>query len=56
MKWCMLKVCEQVCDDQKQTFNNISLSRNTIAGRVKEIADDLTTQLAEESHSYLLFH
>ena len=26
-----LKVCEQVCFDQTQTFNNISLSRNAIA-------------------------
>lgn len=59
VKRCKLKVCEQVCEqvcpDQNQTFNNISLSRNTIADRVKELADNLTTQLAEESRSYLLF-
>ena len=55
VKRCKLKVCEQVCPDQNQTFNNISLSRNTIADRVKELADNLTAQLVEESRSYLLF-
>uniref|UniRef100_A0A8C7WW85 SPIN-DOC-like zinc-finger domain-containing protein n=1 Tax=Oryzias sinensis TaxID=183150 RepID=A0A8C7WW85_9TELE len=34
---CMLKVYEQVCPDQLQTFKNVSLSRNTIASRVKEL-------------------
>uniref|UniRef100_A0A3B3H4Y7 SPIN-DOC-like zinc-finger domain-containing protein n=1 Tax=Oryzias latipes TaxID=8090 RepID=A0A3B3H4Y7_ORYLA len=34
---CMLKVYEQVCPDQLQTFKNVSLSQNTIAGRVKEV-------------------
>uniref|UniRef100_A0A0K8RAQ8 Putative hat aebuster1 orf1-h 1e-40-j 4 n=1 Tax=Ixodes ricinus TaxID=34613 RepID=A0A0K8RAQ8_IXORI len=51
----MLKVCEQVCPDQIQTFKNVSLSRNTIANRVKELAGNLTTQLVEEARSYLAF-
>ncbi|KAJ8333525.1 hypothetical protein SKAU_G00194180 [Synaphobranchus kaupii] len=55
LKQCMLKVCEQVCPDQLQTFKNVSLSRNTIAGRVKELAENLTTQLAEETRSYTAF-
>ncbi|XP_071251756.1 general transcription factor II-I repeat domain-containing protein 2B-like [Salvelinus alpinus] len=55
LKQCMLKVCEQVCPDQLQTFKNVSLSRNTIVDRVKELAENLTTQLAEETRSYTAF-
>lgn len=55
LKRSMLKVCEQVCPDQIQTFKNVSLSRNTIADRVKELAGSLTTQLAEETRSYQTF-
>ncbi|KAM5191501.1 general transcription factor II-I repeat domain-containing protein 2-like [Mantella aurantiaca] len=55
LKQCMLKVCEQVCPDQMQNFKNVSLSRNTIADRVRDLAENLTTQLAEEARSYLAF-
>lgn len=55
VKQCMLKVCEQVCPDQMQAFKNVSLSRNTIADRVKELAGNLSDQLAEESRSYTAF-
>uniref|UniRef100_A0A3B1IVA2 SPIN-DOC-like zinc-finger domain-containing protein n=1 Tax=Astyanax mexicanus TaxID=7994 RepID=A0A3B1IVA2_ASTMX len=55
LKQCMLKVCEQVCPDQIQTFKNVSLSRNTIVDRVKELAENLATQLAEETRSYTAF-
>lgn len=55
LKRCMLKVCQQVCPDQIQTFKTVSLSRNTITDRVKELAGNLTTQLADETHSYLAF-
>ena len=55
LKQCMLKICEHVCPDQIQTFSNISLSRNTIAVRVRKLADNLTTQLDEESRRYLAF-
>ncbi|XP_067940344.1 general transcription factor II-I repeat domain-containing protein 2-like [Watersipora subatra] len=51
----MLKVCEQVCPDQLETFKIISLSRNTIVSRVKELADSLEAQLAEETRSYIAF-
>ncbi|XP_066445082.1 general transcription factor II-I repeat domain-containing protein 2-like [Eleutherodactylus coqui] len=55
LKQCMLKVCEQVCPDQMQSFKNVSLSRNTIANRINELAENLTTQLVEEACSYLAF-
>ena len=45
LKQYMLKVCEQMCPDQIQNLKNVSLSRNTIADRVKELAGDLATQL-----------
>lgn len=51
----MLKVCVQVCPDQIQTFQNVSLSRNTMADRVTELAGNLSTQLTEESRSYTAF-
>lgn len=49
LKQCMLKVCEQVCPDQIQTFINLSLSI------VTELAEDLKTQLAKVACSYLAF-
>ena len=52
LKQCMLKVCEQVCPDKLQTFKNVGLSRNTIVDRVQVLAENLTTQLAEETRSY----
>ena len=55
LKQCMLKVCEQVCPDQIQTFQNVSFSRNTIADRVMELAGNLSTRLAEETRSCLAF-
>uniref|UniRef100_A0A3Q3W8W1 DUF4371 domain-containing protein n=1 Tax=Mola mola TaxID=94237 RepID=A0A3Q3W8W1_MOLML len=55
LKHHMLKVCEQVCPDQMQAFNNISLTRNTITNLVKELTDNLTAQLNKETHSYLAF-
>ena len=55
LKECMLKVCEQVCPNQLQFFENVSLSRNTIVDWVKELAGNLATQLAEETRSYIAF-
>ena len=55
LKQCVLKVCEQVCPNQLQTFKNVSLSRNTIADWVKELAENLATQLAKETRGYTAF-
>ncbi|KAJ1081737.1 hypothetical protein NDU88_001913 [Pleurodeles waltl] len=55
VKQCMLKVCEQVCPEQRQAFNNVSLSRHTITDRVRDLACNLKTKLAEEACSYLAF-
>ncbi|KAJ1125806.1 hypothetical protein NDU88_004224 [Pleurodeles waltl] len=55
VKQCMLKVCEQVCPEQRQAFNNVSLSRNTITDRVRDLPCNLKTKLTEEACSYLAF-
>uniref|UniRef100_A0A3Q3GAV6 Uncharacterized protein n=1 Tax=Kryptolebias marmoratus TaxID=37003 RepID=A0A3Q3GAV6_KRYMA len=55
LKQCMIKVCEQVCPDKVQIFQNVSLSRNTIVDRVKQIDRDLATQLTEDIGSCLAF-
>ena len=44
-----------MCSDQIQNLKNVSLQRNTIADRVKELAGHLATQLAQEARSYLAF-
>ena len=54
IKGCLEKVCSVVCPDKKQAFSNISLSRNTVASRVDELASDVESQLktkAKDGHS-----
>ncbi|MBN3305003.1 GT2D2 protein, partial [Amia calva] len=38
LKQCMVKVCEVFCPEKKQEFENISLSRNTVAKKANELA------------------
>jgi len=52
VKDCLLKASEIVCPDKKQCFANISLSRNTVAQRVSEMADDLTAQLRNKAKGF----
>lgn len=55
VKDCLLKAAEIVCPDKKQYFANVSLSRNTVAQRVTEMADDLTAQLREKAKTFQFF-
>lgn len=55
LKSCMMKVCDILCPDKKQMFANVSLSRNTVADRVCEIATDLRTQLSEKSRDFVAY-
>ena len=48
MKRCMVKVCNVMCPHKKQAFSNVSLSRNTVADRVCELATNLQEQLMEK--------
>lgn len=56
LQQCILKVSEQVCPDQIQTFKNVSLSRKHHCGRsYRTNAENLSTQLAQETRSYIAF-
>ena len=45
VKNCMIKVCDIVCPDKRQSFLNVSLSINTVADHVCDLATDLQQQL-----------
>jgi hypothetical protein len=55
LKRCMMKVCDVLCSDKKQIFANVSLSRNTVADRVCEMATDVKTQLIEKGKDFVAF-
>ena len=41
VKHCLVKAADIVCPQKAQLFKDISLTRNTVAGRIDEMADDL---------------
>jgi hypothetical protein len=51
----MITAAEIVCPDKKQCFSNISLSRNTVAQRVREISEDICDQLSERAKNFVFF-
>ncbi|CAI5691491.1 unnamed protein product [Oreochromis niloticus] len=55
VKRCMMKVCDVVCPEKKQAFSNVSLSRNTVADRTRELANNLYNQLMEKGNSFVAF-
>ncbi|XP_070595014.1 general transcription factor II-I repeat domain-containing protein 2-like [Erythrolamprus reginae] len=55
LKSCMIKVCEVLCPDQKQAFLNVSLSRNTVADQICELATDLQVQLFEKGKDFIAY-
>lgn len=55
VKSCMLKAAEIVCPEKRQTFANISLSRNCVAERISELATDLDNQLKRKVESFVAF-
>ena len=54
-KKCMFDVADQVCSAHRQKFEEVSLSRRTVARRIKAIGEDLTSQLKELVPSFQLF-
>ncbi|XP_065098135.1 general transcription factor II-I repeat domain-containing protein 2-like [Paramisgurnus dabryanus] len=55
LKRCMIKVCDVLCPDKKQAFLNVSLSRNTVADRMCELATDLQEQLIERGKDFIAY-
>lgn len=55
VKKCMMKVCDQVCPEKKQAFSNVSLSRNTVAERTCDLANNLYDQLMEKGKDFVSF-
>lgn len=55
MKTCMLKAAEIVCPDKRQSFANISLTRNSVADRISDLAGDLDTQINHKVKSFVAF-
>lgn len=55
VKNCMVKVCNIVCPEKKQAFQNVSLSRNTIAERTCELATNLQEQLVEKGKDFVAY-
>ena len=55
VKKCMIKVCDVVCQDKRQAFLNVSLSRNTVADRTCELATNLHEQLMEKGKDFIAY-
>jgi len=51
----MLDVVDQVCPKQRKKFEEVSLSRRTVARRIEEIGEDLKSQLKTRVSSFDLF-
>ena len=55
VKDCMIKVCDIVCPDKRQAFLNVSLSRNTVADCVCDLATDLQQQLMGKGKDFIAY-
>ena len=54
-KKCMLDVADQVCPAHRQKFEEVSLSRKTVARRIEAISEDQTSPLKGFVPSFQLF-
>jgi hypothetical protein len=46
---CMIAAAEEMCPEKANLFKNISLSANTVARRVGDIAENILTQLPNKN-------
>jgi hypothetical protein len=52
---CIMKAAEILCPEKQQLFKSISLSANTVAERVNDLAGDIQCQLKEKSKNFVVF-
>ncbi|XP_072891523.1 general transcription factor II-I repeat domain-containing protein 2-like [Hemitrygon akajei] len=50
-----MEVCDVVCPDKRQAFSNVSLSRNTVADRVRELTTNLQQQLVGKGRDLIAY-
>lgn len=55
IKTCIVSAVEVICAENKQAFMNISLSRNTIAQRVEEMANNVEQYCMKKVNDFLIF-
>lgn len=55
IKECMLKACEIICPEKCKRFGEVSLSANTVARRVTELAADSYQQLSSIGKNFEAF-
>ena len=55
IKECLLKVSEILCPNQKKLFQGISLSPNTVASRVTDLAANVEKQLLATAKDFEAF-
>jgi phosphopantetheinyl transferase (holo-ACP synthase) len=54
-KECIMKAAEILCPKKQQFFKNISLTANTVAECVNDLAGDIQCQLKEKSKNFVAY-
>jgi phosphopantetheinyl transferase (holo-ACP synthase) len=54
-KECIMKAAEILCPEKQQLFKNISLTANTVAECVNDLAGDIQYQLKEKSKHFVAY-
>lgn len=52
IKQCLMKVTKAMCPEKVQDFDNVSLSRNTIAQRIEDLSANLKDQLKDKACAF----
>lgn len=52
IKQCLIKVTEIMCPEKVQDFNNVSLSRNPVVRRIKDLSANLKLQLRDKACAF----
>lgn len=55
IKECLMKASEILCPDRKKVFEGISLSANTVACRITDLADNVQKQLIQMAKDFEVF-